>query len=757
MRNLRRGDPRNGRSLVLTIGLAVPLLLCGRGNCQTASAAADPDQRADALIAQMTLDQKFQLVHGNLTLENLVGPGGAGLWMLGIPSLGIPDLVMADGSTGVGDGVGQATALPSSIASAATWDLAEAYKYGQVIGKELSAYGMNLNLGGNVNLTGREPRDGRTFETKGEDPLLAGEITAAHLRAIQDQYVLAGVKHFALNDQETARTQSNAVIDDRSARESDLLAFEIALAESGAQMAMCAYNLVNGTYSCQDDHLLNGVLKGDWNFPGFVLSDALATQSSVASALAGLDQEQPGDYMFGGIWTAESLELALQNGDMPASRLDDMVHRILRAMFAAGVIDHPATVEPIDAETDAAIAQEIEEQGAVLLKNAAGLLPLSPSSSGSIAVIGSHADIGVLSGGGSSRVIPSGGAALKLPPECPSYTPGLGGMACTGAWEIYDPSPPLAAIQAKAPGATVTFADGTDSAAAAKLAAASNVAIVFVSQWESEGMDLPGLNFSGTQDVLVGAVAAANPNTIVVMENGGAQVMPWLDNVGAVLEAWYPGQRGAPAIANILFGDVNPSGKLPLTFPVSVAHLPRPVIPIPSPPTSTAVFNVDYRIEGFNVGYKWYDAKGIQPLFPFGFGLSYTTFAISNLHVTPGSPASSGFAVSFDVTNTGSRPGAEVAQVYLGLPAVARDAPRRLVGYTKVLLQPGAAQHVTVTIDANSSAHPLSYWDTATSGWKTANGDYIVYVGNSSRNVATAGGFRVAHTPERNPLRLPVK
>jgi beta-glucosidase len=745
------------QSLGPTLWLAILLSICGRGNSQTTSSAADPDQRADTLIAQMTLDQKLQLVHGNLTLENLVGPGGAGLWMLGIPSLGIPDLVMADGSTGVGDSVGQATALPSSIASAATWDLAEAYKYGQVIGKELRAYGMNLNLGGNVNLTGREPRDGRTFETKGEDPLLAGEIAAAHLRAIQDQYVVAGVKHYALNDQETARTESNAVIDERSARESDLLAFEIALAESNAQMAMCAYNLVNGTYSCQDDHLLNGVLKGDWAFPGFVLSDALATQSSVASALAGLDQEQPGDYMFGGIWAAESLQAALQNGDMPASRLDNMVHRILRAMFAAGVIDNPATVGPIDAEGDAAIAQEIEEQGAVLLKSMGGLLPLSPSSSGSIAVIGSHADVGVLSGGGSSHVIPAGGAALTLPPECPSYTPGLGGLACTNASEIFDPSSPLAAIQAMAPGATVTFADGTDSAAAAKLAAASNIAIVFVSQWESEGMDLPDLNFSGTQDALVSAVAAANPNTIVVMENGGAQVMPWLDNVAAVLEAWYPGQGGAQAIANILFGDVNPSGKLPLTFPMSVADLPRPVIPIPSPPTSTAVFDVDYRIEGFNVGYKWYDAKGIQPLFPFGFGLSYTTFAISNLHVTPGSPASSGFAIDFDVTNTGSRAGAEVAQVYLGLPPVTRDAPRRLVGYTKVLLQPGAAQHVTVSIDANSSAHPLSYWDTATGGWKTADGDYVVYVGNSSRNVAAAGGFRVTQTPERSPLRLPVR
>jgi len=731
--------PRQRWALIL--GLAISPWCCGRGNGQTPPPAADPDQRADALIAQMTLDEKFQLVHGNLTLESAAGPRGAGLWMRGIARLGIPDLLMADGPVGAGDGAGPATALPSSIASAASWDLNEAYKYGAVIGRELRALGLNVNLGGNVNLTGREPRDGRTFETKGEDPLLAGEIAAAHLRAIQDQDVIAGVKHYALNDQETARTQSNAVIDERSSRESDLLAFEIALAESNAQMAMCAYNLVNAAYSCGSDLLLNGILKGDWGFPGFVLSDAYATQSSVASAMAGLDQEQPGEYMFGGLWSGQNLEAAALSGAMPASRLDNMVHRILRAMFASGVFDHPASVQPIDAAGGAAIAQEIEEQGAVLLKNSGGLLPLSPSRGGSLAVIGSHADVGVLSGGGSAQVAPIGGAALTLPPACPPYTPAPGGLACTGASQIYDPSSPLAAIRAKAPGATVTFDSGADPAAAARMAASSDVAIVFVSQWESEGMDLPDLNFSGNQDALVGAVAAANPHTVVVMETGGAQVLPWLASVTAVLEAWYPGQSGGPAIANILFGSVNPSGKLPLTFPMSVADLPRPTIPVPSPPGSTAPFDIDYTIEGFNAGYKWYDARGIQPLFPFGFGLSYTTFAISNLRLTPGRPASSGFQVSFEVTNTGSRAGAEVVQVYLGLPPAAGEPPKRLAGYAKVFLEPGATGQAAVSVNAASSAHPLSFWDTAAGDWNTADGDYTVYAGNSSRNLAVAGRF----------------
>ena len=710
----------------------------------TPSPTPTPDQRAELLLSQMTLAEKLQLVHGNLTIENPTGPRNAPFWVPGIPRLGIPDLLSADGPTGVGDTVGRATALPSSIASAASWDLDEAYKYGQVIGKETYAFGINVNLGGNVNLIGREPRDGRTFETKGEDPLLAGEITAAHLRAIQGQYVIAGVKHYAFNDQETARTQSNAVIDERSARESDLLAFEIGIKDSNAQMVMCAYNFVNASSACGNDHLLNGVLKGDWGFPGFVLSDAYATQSSVASAMAGLDQEQPGDYLFGGIWAPESLQAAVQNGDMPLSRLNDMVHRILRAMYAAGVFDHPATVQPIDAAGDAAVAQEVEEQGAVLLKNAGGQLPLNASNVRSIAVIGSHADVGVLSGGGSAQVVPVGGAALTLPPACPPYTPPPGGQACTSAFQIFDPSSPLAAIKATAPAATVVFSDGTDPVAAAALAASASVAIVFVSQWESEGMDLQDLSFSGNQNALVAAVAGANPHTIVVLENGGAQLMPWLDSVSAVLEAWYPGQRGGEAIANILFGQVNPSGKLPITFPRSVADLPRPVVPIPSPPDSTASFNIDYTIEGFHVGYKWYDSKGLDVLFPFGYGLSYTTFSISNFQLTPELSAGNlGFQVSFDVQNTGSLAGAEVAQVYLGLPAGIGEPPRRLVGWRKVLLQPGQRQSVAVSLSASSSAHPLSYWDVSSNGWLNAAGDYAVYVGDSSRNVALAGTFHL--------------
>jgi beta-glucosidase len=684
----------------------------------------------------MTQDEKLQLVHGagGSVTSNTPIPRGAAGWVPGIPRLNIPDLYLADGSVGVGNGVGPATALPSSIASAATWDLNEAYKYGQVIGTELRDYAINANLGGNVNLIGREPGDGRTFETKGEDPILAGRITAAHIRAVQDQYVLGGIKHFALNDQETGRTTADVHIDERGARESDLLAFEIGAKDSNVQSVMCSYNLVNDAYSCENPHLLNDVLKGDWSFPGFVMSDWWATHSTVAAALAGLDQEQPDNAFFA------DLGAAIQNGQVPQSRLDNMVHRILRAMFEVGIFDQPQAVQAIDTATDGAVAQEVEEQGAVLLKNAGAQLPLNASGLRSIAVIGSHADVAVLSGGGSAQVTPTGGPALTE------------GYPCPPCWAevIWDPSSPLQAIKALASNATVQFNDGTNSATAASLAASSQVAIVFVSQWTSEGMDLPSLNLTDVihatpidQDALVAAVAAANPHTIVVIESGGALVMPWLSSVSAVLEAWYPGQRGGQAIANLLFGAVNPSGKLPITFPARVADLPHPIIA--TPPDSTTPFPVNYT-EGFNVGYKWYDAKNIVPLFPFGFGLSYTSFSFTHPSLVNNLALSNpNFQVTFGLTNKGSVAGAEVAQVYLGLPSGTGEPPKRLVGWQKVLLQPGAQQQVTIEVDENDSSHPLSYWDVNSNSWQTAAGDYAVYLGNSSSmaSLSLVGTFHV--------------
>jgi beta-glucosidase len=730
----RRSRAKGPLACLLILPLVLALAACGGSSSSfSIPTTGTPDQRADAVLAKMTQDEKLAMVQGGVTTNLEWGytiPLGAAGWVPGIPRLSIPALYLADGSVGVGNAVGPATALPSSIASAASWDLNEATKYGTVIGTELADYGINVNLGGNTNLIGREPRDGRTFETKGEDPILAGKITAAHINAIQAQHIIGGIKHFAFNDQETGRTTANAIIDDRGGRESDLLAFEIGVKDSNVQSVMCSYNLTNGQYDCENSYLLNQVLKGDWSFPGFVMSDWWATQSTVNAAVNGLDQEQPNQQYF------STLGQAITSGQVPQSRLDNMVHRILRAMFAVGILDSPQSIQPIlgyppntqpiPAAADASVAQDIEEQGAVLLQNVGNQLPLSAANLQSIAIIGSHADSYVLSGGGSAQVQPIGGA-MTGPQPCPPCW-------ATVTW---DPSSPLIAIQAKAPNAKVQFADGSDSAAAAKLAASSQVAIVFVSQWASEGMDEPSLSLTDltsaapiNQDALVEAVAAANLHTIVVVENGGPILMPWLSQVSAVLEAWYPGQSGGPAIADLLFGVTDPSGKLPITFPASEAQLPRPAIP--QPPDGVTPFDVNYT-EGYNVGYKWYDVNGFTPLFHFGYGLSYTTFSITNAAIVNNlaSTTTPNFQVTFNMANTGAVAGAEVAQVYLGLPASTNEPPRRLVGWQKVLLQPGASQAIAIEVDQNDSSHPISYWDTSTSSWLVAPGTYTVYLGNS--------------------------
>jgi beta-glucosidase len=695
-----------------------------------------PDQRADLVVKQMTLDEKIQLVHGSMAM---LGPkipnalGGDG-YVPGIPRLGIPDLNLIGAGVGVTNlgkrTNGQATALPASLAETATWDPKLAYEFGTVIGRETRDQGFNVSLGGGDDIM-REARNGRNFEYHGEDPVLAGKIIGQELKAIQDQGVIADIKHYGLNCQETDRMGVSSNLDKRSMRELDLLAFEIGIRDSGVGSVMCAYNRVNGVYSCENDYLLNQVLKKDWGFPGWVMSDWGATHSTVKAALAGLDQE-----FFQNKYFSAPLKKAIENGEVPVSRLDDMVHRILRTMFAFGVIDNPPIVKPIDAEAGAAVAQRVEEQGAVLLQNEGNELPLKASSLHSIAMIGSHADAGVLSGGGSAQVEPVGGNAVP-PKEIP---PGPNGFLAVPIW---DPSSPLRAIRAKAPNAKVTYDDGTDSATAAKLAIASEVAIVFVNQHAHEDADLENLSLPDNQDELIKKVAAVNPHTIVVLENGDPVLMPWLSSVKAVLESWYPGQRGGEAIANILFGDVNPSGKLPISFPKSVADLPH--LTIPAPPASnrppddellpTPVFIDANYTEGLKVGYRWYDAENKEPLFPFGFGLSYTTFSYSQLNVQSGKEAQ----VSFVVKNTGSRAGAEVAEVYLGLPASANEPPKRLVAWEKVTLDPGQSRTVTVSLDPRS----MSIFNVEKDAWELLPGDYLVFAGGSSRDTPLTATFQI--------------
>ena len=693
-------------------------------------ASLSPDVRADMVLKEMTLDEKIAMLHGvgmptedPLTPENAASNRGVG-YVVGVPRLGIPGIDMSDAAYGVrssGANGRYSTALPADVAAAASWDTAAAFQYGALIGRELRAQGFNMTLGGGADIT-REPRNGRTFEYLGEDPVLAGKLVAQLISGTQSQHVIGDIKHYAFNDQESGRESVNIHIGKRAARESDLLAFEIGVTEGHPGAVMCSYNRVNGDYACENRFLLKETLKQDWHFPGFVVSDWGGTHSTEKASAAGLDNQEPKNFFYDARFKA-----AVEAGRISQAELDDHVHRILRSMFADGVIDYPRQRGVVDPFAGLEVARKIEEGSIVLLKNERSALPLDASKLRSIAVIGPHADVGMISGAGSAQVDPPGGNAI-MPP----------GQGAT-KWrdQVWFPTSPLKAIEKRVPGAKVTFNSGDDPAAAAAVAKTADVALVFVYQWEGEEKDLPDLSLPSNQDAIVAAVAAANPNTIVVLETGSPVVMPWVKAPAAIVEAWYAGSDGANAVGNVLFGKVNPSGKLPNTFPLSVADLPHPTL-IHPPPASEHFhgtvpdevreaglppFDVTYD-EGVKVGYKWYDAEKKPVLFPFGFGLSYTSYGYSNLKVSSEKPLSA----TFTVANTGARDGAEIAEVYAALPAAAQEPPKRLVGFTKIELKAGEQKTVTVEIEPKF----LSIWDEAKNAWTLVPGEYTIMVGGSS-------------------------
>ncbi|HXO62333.1 MAG TPA: glycoside hydrolase family 3 C-terminal domain-containing protein [Candidatus Acidoferrales bacterium] len=682
-----------------------------------------PDERAEMVLKELTLDEKIDLVHGEgmpgwpgkVFPKPYLGNGGAG-FVLGVERLGIPMIQMSDAAYGVrmsADNGRYSTALPSPIASAASWDPQAACEYGALIGRELRAQGYNMTLGGGTNIT-REPRNGRTFEYLGEDPILAGTLVGNRIKCEQAPHVIGDIKHYAVNDQESGRNEVNAMIGKRALQETDLLAFHIGIDIGNPGAVMCSYNAINGDYACENKYLLTDVLKKAWKFKGFVVSDWGATHSVVKASAAGLDNEEPEDIYYG-----EPLKKAVQDGKVPVAELDEHVRRVLRSEFATGIVDFPRQRSVVDVERGLEISRQVAEQSIVLLKNDKGILPLDRAKVRSIAIIGTHADESMISGGGSAQVDPPGFSSFK--------------------WKehVWFPTSPLKAVAARASGSTVKFASGADPAATTALAKQSDVAIVFVHQWTSEDMDLPNLSLPDNQDAMIDQVASANPRTIVVLESGTAVTMPWIDKVSGVLEAWYAGSKGADAVANILFGDVNPSAKLPMTFPRSEADLPHPqrVIPPPGALGKEAVmrtgeakptFEAHYD-EGLKVGYKWYDAEKKPVLFPFGFGLSYTSYAYSDLKVKSGKQTT----VTFTVKNTGSRPGAEIAEVYAALPADTGEPPKRLVGWSKVKLQAGESKEVTVNIEASY----LSIFDEGSESWKMPPGAYSFMAGGSSQDL----------------------
>lgn len=720
-----------GKTIALVSSVA--MLLCTSVRAAQPSAAPDrpwlnptlsPEARTKAALAAMTLDEKLTLIFGfsdqavtevSKVPDEIVSPeiksdvvahavkGSAG-FVPGIPRLGIPDQTQTDASMGVRNSLIPSTALPSSLATAASFDPEVPRAGGAMIGAEARATGHNTMLSGGINLA-REPRNGRNFEYAGEDPLLAGTMVGALIDGIQSNHIVSTIKHYAINDQETERTSLDVTISAEAMRQSDLLAFELAMEKGQPGSVMCSYNLINGRWGCENDYLLNKVLKHDWGFKGFVMSDWGAVHSTADAANDGLDEYTGFCCTTDKPWFGPpAMKAALQSGEIPERRLDDMVERILWALFAKGAVDDPVKPSPIDYAAHARVSEQAAENSLVLLKNDGDLLPLCGVKS--VALIGGKADKGVLAGGGSSDVTPVGGAI-------------------TIDNRTYLPDSPLSELRQELPRARIAFDAGSDPVSAAALAARTDVAVVFVTQYDSEGYD-GSLALEGNQDALVAAVAKANPRTIVVIESGGAVFMPWLSEVPAVLEAFFPGIRGGEAIARILTGKANPSGHLPISFPASPDQLAHADLPGIGLPNETPV-HVTYD-EGAAIGYKWYDRKGYQPLFAFGHGLSYTRFALSNLTARPDGRM---VRVSFSIRNAGRRQGRGVAQVYLAptdWKKAGWEAPKRLGAFAKADLKRGQSKTVEVTVDPRL----LATYEAAGNNWHIRAGEYRLMLGDSS-------------------------
>jgi beta-glucosidase len=716
--------------LILLVTLC-PVFHARTVKAQASETPHDPVwQRAEELLKKLTLDEKLQFILSRYPSN--ADPGGGGGYIEGVSRLHIPDINISDSATGSGSTTQASTTFPATIALAASWDRRLSYDYGSAIAIQLRAQGFGMGLGGGANLT-RDPRGGRAFEYLGEDPLLAGELLAQRTNGTQSQKVMASIKHFAGNEQETNRMGGNSHIDDRTLRELYLLPFEIAVEQSHPASVMCSYNRLNGEYACEQPDLLTNILKTQWHYLGQVQSDWGGTHSTAKAINAGLDEEEGSDA--GPAYFARNPVLfALANHDITPARIDDMVRRKLYSMIASGVMDDPPDGgAKIDFEAARTFAQSVEEQSIVMLKNDHQQLPLPASKLNRIAVIGSHADVAVMSGGGS---------ADTMHPVTGSFQ-GCDGLEFVdhngcGWWRspwLRIPIPITKAIQELSPTSKVEFSGVRDEQApfrayspceiadAASLARKSDVAIVVVAQAAGEDFgDLETLSLQNpsNQNELVDAIATANPHTIVVIESGNPILMPWKDKVSAIIEAWYPGEGGGRALADVLFGRVNPSGKLPFTFPARDGDTPTW--------GNTGVISKDpIYSEKLDIGYRWYDAKKIAPLFEFGYGLSYTHFTYSNLSVKRDPDHS--LDVSFSVKNDGSSTGAEVAQVYLGID-YAGEPPLRLAGWSKIRLKPGEAQQVNITV----SLRTQSIWDTSADDWRVIR-DAVVYVGSSSRDI----------------------
>lgn len=802
------------------------------------------EERVSDLLARMTVDEKLELISGK------------GFEAKPIPRLGIPELKMSDGPNGVRYGA-RGTAYPTGIALAATWDPALLDRLGRVLATETKAKGRNVLLGPCVNIS-RVPHNGRNFECFGEDPFLSARLAVGYVRGVQSQNVIATVKHFACNNQEHRRMDVDVRIDDRTLNEIYFPAFKAAVQEAGVWTVMSAYNKVNSVFASESPRLLNEVLKRDWAFDGFVMSDWGAVHHTAETVQAGLDLEMP-DGEFTG---PAKLRPLLQAGQITQAQIDDKVRRIVRVAFRAGLFDDPAAVDPklsMDSPEARATALDVARASIVLLKNDRNVLPLDVTRLKTVAVIGPGAIYPRVGGGGSASVRPrsavkpldairrrleSRGITVRyqqgftvrgdvepVPASALSHRDGSGtkpgvhaayynNKSLSGTptierteadldldWSDKSPgpgvgvenfssrltgvlTPPVAGryqFNVSANDAGRFFLDGKklidawekDSLPAAMLAEVdlekrpypitvehfegkgtarvqlgwarlddsldgavaaargADVAIVFAglsAAFEGEGFDRKELELPANQEAVIRAVAAANKRTIVVLNHGSPVLIEnWLREVPGVIEAWYGGQEGGEAIAEALLGEINPSGRLPVTFL-------RKWKDSPAHDTYPGADGVAAYREGIFVGYRHYDARKLPVTFPFGHGLSYTSFRYDGLQVAPVADAAGTFQVSFDLRNTGKRAGAEVVQLYLGerAPALPRP-PKELKGLQKIVLSPGEAKRVTFAVDRAA----LSYWDPAKKGWTARPGTFDVLVGSSSRDVRLKGQLRL--------------
>jgi len=716
------------------------LLFC----CLPVGCAEQRESRIDCLVSRMTLQEKVAMVHAD-----------SGFTAAGVSCLGVPRLTMSDGPHGVREELQPdswrpagrtddfSTWLPVDLCLAATFDPAIANSYGAVIGQEAKQRGKNIMLGPSLNIQ-RTPLCGRNFEYMGEDPFLTSQMAVAYIRGEQAQGVASCAKHFAANNQETNRGTIDVEMDDRTLREIYLPAFRAAVQQAGVLCVMGAYNQFRGQHCCQNDYLLNKVLKGEWGFTGMVISDWGGAHDTRQAALNGLDLEMgtskphshyhlvnPSleidmeigtDTPYSQYYLADPFLQLVKGGQIPVSVLDDKVRRRLHVMQAIGLLDHLLTGGSINTPQHQTTARQVAEEGIVLLKNDGGLLPLDSKKISSIAVIGENAVHPMAHAGGS--------AAIKA------------------FYEIT----PLQGILQRAPNVNVTFSMGyarkgmNDQmmARAVRAASQADVAIVVAGLphdrfHDEEGTDRKDLKLPFRQNELIQKIVQANPRTIIVLVDGGAVEMPWVDRAPAIVQAWYPGMEGGTALAEILFGDVNPSGKLPCTFPRKLSDSPAHALG-----AYPGQHSIECYDEGLLVGYRWFDDKNIRPLFPFGFGLSYTRFEYSNFRLVAQHGLNGNeVLVECDVANTGSRSGSEVVQVYVSQshPSLPRP-PKELKGFARISLKAGQKGAVSIPLDFSSFA----FYDPARAAWVAEKDDYSIEVASSSRDVRLTGKWTLPET-----------